>query len=104
MLAATLPERSPYPNLFQLALELLSAERALPAPLERHIAAVSRQAQALVLDPSAIDRNTLPEAVELALQLKKSNELRAALRVNNANITSEMARRLLTIEKHAAES
>src|SRR5689334_11263612 len=102
MLAATLPESSPYPHLFHLALELISANRQLPDPLARHFEDVARQAMGLLDNPKTVDRYTLPEAVELAVQLQKSERLRSALFAGGKSISADQARSLLALEQYAA--
>lgn len=104
MLAAASPEREKFPYLFHLALELVSAGKDLPEPLSKHMELVSRQAMDVLMNPAAVSANTLPEAIQLALQLRSSEQLRRAFPPDLTGFTAVAARRLLSLEQNRAAS
>ncbi|MER9075542.1 hypothetical protein NKH80_22495 [Mesorhizobium sp. M0904] len=104
MLAAASPEREKFPSLFHLALELLSMNKELPEPLSRHMELVSRQALEVLVNPATVSANTLPEAIQLALQLRSSDRLRRAFNPDLHRLTAAQARNLLSLEQNRAAS
>lgn len=104
MLAAASPEREKFPYLFHLALELVSAGKDLPAPLSKHMELVSRQAMDVLMNPSMVTANTLPEAIQLALQLRSSEQLRKAFPPDLSALTAVAAQTLLALEQNRAAS
>jgi hypothetical protein len=91
------------PALFQVALQILGNERQLPTQLSAHLKSVVSQAVRIVADPSAISKDTLPEAIQLALDLKRSAELQEAISPSvDGSITPQTARDILAVERRFA--
>jgi hypothetical protein len=100
LLAAASTSRDGFPELFQLALRILGADRPLPAKLADHLSAVMVQAFDILTDPAAISQNTQPEAIQLALELRRSAELRQTIEPSlRASMTAESARKILALEQ-----
>lgn len=100
MLAAASPVRDGFPALFQLALEIVSAERVLPEQLSEHLNRVVREALDIAANPSDITHATLPEAIQLALELQRSDELRSAIDSSReGKMTADAAKSILALER-----
>ena len=95
--------RDGFPALFQLALEIVSQERHLPAGLQEHLERVVEEALAIVADPSIIQQNTMPEAIQLAMDLRRSNRLKSELLELQHHPSSPVAARsILRLERKLA--
>ena len=105
MLAAASPARDQFPALFQLALQLLSADRDLPQGLSQHVSRVITEALGILADPQSVQQDTLPEAIQLALALRRSQPLKAAIELgHNKGVTAEVAKDVLALERELAAS
>jgi hypothetical protein len=104
MLAATSVERDQSAAPFHVALQILSNERNLPAKLSAYMRTVLLQAVGIVRDPSTISAATLPEAIQLALDLQQSNELRTAVELvaEGKNLSPGTAKDILAAERRFA--
>jgi hypothetical protein len=104
MLAATSIDREQSSAPFHVALQILSSERNLPEKLSAHLRTVLLQALDIVRDPDNIDATTLPEAIQLALDLQQSNELRAAVELfaGGDNLSPSTAKDILSAERRFA--
>ncbi|AGB43404.1 hypothetical protein Mesau_00920 [Mesorhizobium australicum WSM2073] len=99
MLAATSMDRDESPAPFHVALRILSSERSIPEKLAVYLRDVMTQALQIASDPDTIDGETLPEAIRLALDLRESDALRAAVgMVGAGTISAELAREILSAE------
>lgn len=94
--------REGFPALFQLALEIVSQNRLLPNELRNHLDAVLAEALLIVSDPSKIHQDTMPEAIQLAMDLKRSSRLRNEVMGINGAVSPELARNILTLEQKLA--
>ncbi len=103
MLAAASPERERFPPLFQLALQVLSARGELPAQLAQHLETVIVQALEIAGDPQKVSPSTLPEAIQLALEIRGNDQLRAAIEPSRtAYMTVDAAKSILALERNLA--
>lgn len=100
MLAAASPARDGLPALFQLALQIVSSGRELPRNLDDHLRIVIAQALDVIADPKGIGAETLPEALELAIDIGRSNELREAVQSTRSDhMTQTIAQNILALER-----
>lgn len=103
MLAAASLDRDQNPAPLHVALRILSSERRLPDKLSAYVRDVVRQALQIMANPESIDAQTLPEAIQLAVDLRESAELRAALgSVGSGNISAKTAQEILAAERRFA--
>jgi hypothetical protein len=103
MLAATSIDRDQSPAPLHVALRILSSERRLPEKLSTYVRDVFRQALQIMAHPESINAQTLPEAIQLAVDLKESAELRDALdSVGNGTISAKTAQDILAAERRFA--
>lgn len=104
MLAATSIDRNQSAAPFHVALQILSGERNLPAKLSAYMRTVLVQAIGIVRDPGTIDAKTLPEAIQLALELQQSSELRNAVELAAAgdDLSPGTAKNILAAERRFA--
>jgi len=80
MLAATPSQESRVLTLFQLALRLVGqSEQPISPEMHTYFNRVLHQAKALNQDPSSITGGLLPEAIQLALNMRELEELRGVL-------------------------
>jgi hypothetical protein len=106
MLAAIPAEETRVLQLFELALRLVgSGSQKVPDQLKTYFDTVLEQARRLANDPTAVSGTILPEAIQLAIDLRDVEELRNA--VDNlsslAAITPERANAILvSLERHVA--
>ena len=101
MLAAASPARERFPALFHLALEILSSERDLPPELSKHLKAVVSQALKVAADPASVGEDTLAESIQLALEIRNSEQLRSAIEpAAQHSMNAENAKRILSMERN----
>jgi hypothetical protein len=80
MFAAMPSESSRRLEYFRLALLLIDrGSSQIPSPLSEHFDQVLHQARLLVVDPSAVTPEVVPQAVHLANDLRRATALRDAL-------------------------
>lgn len=90
-------ERDRFPALFQLALQIISEERELPEELSDHLKRVVEQAMQIDSNPAAISAQTMPDAIQLALDFKRSKRIRDAIGANAGNVlSSDTARSIVS--------
>ena len=100
MLAAASPARERLPALFHLTLEILSSERDLPPELFKHLQQVVSQALKVAADPASVGEDTLAESIQLALEIRNSEQLRSAIEAaQHDSIDAEHAKRILSMER-----
>ena len=105
MLAAAMDQSSAL-GLFQVVLRIVE-NRGTPVsdPLQAHTLEVLQQASAVVADPRTIDADTPAEAIELALHIRRHQDLSnklAAVKKFDA-LSPDLARELLeTLQARAA--
>lgn len=106
MLAAASVDRDQSAAPFHVALQILSSERSLPAKLSAYMQTVLVQAIGIARDPNTIDATTLPEAIQLALDLQQSHELRTAVErvAQGDNLSPGTAKEILAAERRFAPS
>jgi hypothetical protein len=104
MLAATSVERDQTTAPLHVALQILSNERNLPEKLAAYLSAVLSQAISIVRDPGTISSATLPDAIQLALDLQQSSDLRAAVEkvVEGNSLSPSTAKNILEAERRFA--
>jgi hypothetical protein len=106
MLAAAPSPDTEALELFHLALRLLRQGRGrVPPQLAKHVNAVLLQARALADDPRTAKGQLLPEAIQLALQLRTTAQLRDDIHdiADIGSLTPEQASRiLLSLERQGA--
>jgi hypothetical protein len=104
MLAATSMDRNQSAAPFHVALQILSGERNLPEKLSAYMKTVLLQAIGIVRDPSTINATTLPEAIQLALDLQESTELLNAVELDakGDNLSPGTAKNILAAERRFA--
>lgn len=78
MLAATSRRESPI-GLFEVILRSLELTPQVSEPLRVHAVVVLRAACDIAADPSSINQQTPPEAIELALRLRADTALKRRL-------------------------
>ncbi|WP_157861920.1 hypothetical protein [Methylobacterium sp. Leaf361] len=77
MLAAAPAEETRVLALFQLALRLIrQGQGGVPPELERYFNSVLAQARSLSNDPRAVQGQLLPEAIQLALDIRDLDGLK----------------------------
>jgi hypothetical protein len=79
MLAATPAPEARILELFRLALGIAHSNRAVPDRLVEYFNTVLSQARLLDSDPTATLDRVMPEAIQLALDLRERAELRQAV-------------------------
>jgi hypothetical protein len=79
MLAAAAAPEARILQLFRLALDIAVAESTVPAQLIEYFNRVLSQARALDRDPSSKVESVMPEAIQLALDIRERAELRQAV-------------------------
>ena len=106
MLAATSIDRDQSAAPFHVALQILSNERSLPAKLSAYMRTVLLQAIGIVRDPGTINATTLPEAIQLALDLQQSAALLSAVKLvaEGDNLSPGVAKDILAAERRFAPS
>lgn len=106
MLAATSNNPNNAPESFHVALRILSDERSLPETLSNYLREVISQAVNIIDDPASIDEHTLPEAIQLAVDLQQSTDLRASLGAvgQHQTISPAVAKGILEAERRFAAS
>jgi hypothetical protein len=98
-------ERDRFPALFQLALQIISEERELPDELSDHLKRVIQQAIQIYYDPAVISAQTMPDAIQLALDFKRSKRIREAIAANaDAPVSSNTAKSILALERKFASA
>lgn len=103
MLAATSLDRDYNPDPFVLALRILSSDRRLPDKLSAYVRDVIQQALLIAANPDAITSESLPEAIQLAVDLRSSADLRQAVStLGNNPIPATTAREILAAEHRFA--
>jgi hypothetical protein len=103
MLKAASIDRDRFPSLFQLSLQILSGGRPLPSQLSSHLRRVVTEAVQIAADPSAITKDTLPAAIQLALDIRRSVDVRNVVdQTPDGGITPQGARDILTAERRLA--
>lgn len=105
MLAAA--QNDPYEmELFRLTLSLISKEEEnIPSKLQKYLEKIINQAQNLAKNPTSINKNILPEAIDLALEMRLHENVSQQINhlSNYASITPYIARELLsTMENNFA--
>lgn len=98
MLAAT-PDRNSSLGLFEVVLRSVELKPAVQVSdsLKGHVVEILKAALSVAANPAAIKSDTPSEAIELALLLRKNQELQHRLSTVGAfeNIQSDMAKDLL---------
>ena len=80
MLAAVPTEQTRVLELFSLALSMVGAgRRDIPLPLASYFNNVLEQARRLASEPAAVHGQILPEAIQLALDLRNVAAIRDAM-------------------------
>lgn len=79
MLAAAAPSGDRLPPLFQLALEIVRSGRPIPQDIRPLVLGMVREAENVLRDPAGISSSTSLEAIQLAVALGESEELRRAV-------------------------
>lgn len=70
---AAVPKNPEKANLFRLVLSLSSQEQATPPPLVEYFDTILRQAKKLTTHPESLSGEILPEAIEIAFEIKSNN-------------------------------
>lgn len=97
MLAAT-QDKPKSLELIKLFLDLISSnEKKIPSELKEQFVLIVSQASQLVKEPTGVDENTLIEAIDLALELKRLGGLQQDLEkvIESGNDVSIVASRVL---------
>jgi hypothetical protein len=79
MLAAAPAEQTRNLQLFNLALSIVGSGSNIPAPLATYFDEVLRQARDLASNPAEKHGSVLPEAIQIALDLRSDSSLAEAL-------------------------
>lgn len=99
MLAATPSTRQNPLELVRLALSMVEAgERDIPESLKKYFLAVLSQARTLAKDPPEAHGELLPEAIELALEIRTMKEFSEEIdRIETVDkISPDVAKKLLS--------
>jgi hypothetical protein len=109
MLAAVSKEQARTLDLFQAVLAFVTLGRSaeIPERVRNHFDAVVGQAKALVADPFSVTGTVMPEAIELALELRQWPDLSSVINnvVSVDTLNPDKARLILnTLEQHVAAS
>ena len=97
MLAAATKSSGPL-GLVRLILSLVqNGGQPIPEQLKDHLLVVVQQARTIAANPADIGNQALPEAIELALEIKSADVLKDELDqvTNFQSINADLARRLL---------
>lgn len=103
MLAAV-PRDARVLELVKLALSLLSHNQRVPDSLQDHLNKVLRQAKGLATDRKEVYPDLLPEAIDLALEIKMDARLAQELEQISSlqGINAETATRLLSAMRNVS--
>lgn len=105
MLAATSTQSRDSLELVRLALLMISTgNQNISEPLKTYCGQVMAQAREVVDNPSRIDAGILPEAIDLALEIRESEGLTAEMGrfTSMDNVTPVLAKEILTnMEAHS---
>ena len=85
-------------ELFRTTLSLISSEQEnIPKRLKHYLVKIITQAQILSKEPTSINRKTLPEAIDLALEMRLHNKVSEQVvpLSDYASVTPVVARALL---------
>lgn len=107
MLAAVPAEQARILEMFNLALAMASsAQRNIPAPLASYFDKVLAQARQLLIAPDAIQDAVLPEAIQLALEIRSDEDIRSAMQQVSSitQISPEQAKQALASLERAVAS
>ncbi len=98
MLAATQDQQRDSLELVRLALSMVqSGDKKIPESLKDYFSKVLQQARVLAADPSKTEEDILPEAIDLALEIRSVEEFSRELKnVEDVdNLAPEIAGKLL---------
>jgi len=97
MLATPAVEQNGF-DLFCLGLTMIGrGDTDMPAPLKAHLVAVITQAMTLAENPDRIEGALLPEAIQLALEIRDGGQLSAIIKKLGSpqSITPALANEIL---------
>lgn len=102
MLAAVPAEQTQILELFNLALSMVGSGKSdIPGPLASYFDKVLEQARRLADEPTAVHGEILPEAIQLALDIRNVSGFRDALNgvEGIATMSPEQAQRVLASQE-----